>query len=43
MFVIKDLQDKVRKPFNFQSNDLSSCIPMYVLSSGFEGYPEHGN
>jgi hypothetical protein len=43
MFVIKDLQDKVRKPFNFQSNDLSSCIPVYVLSSGFEGYPEHGN
>ncbi len=39
MFVIKDLQDKVRKPFNFVSNDLSSCIPMFVLSNGFEGFP----
>jgi len=39
MFVIKDLQDKVRKPFNFQANDLSSCIPMFVLSNGFEGFP----
>jgi uncharacterized protein YkuJ len=43
MFVIKDLQDKVRKPFNFKSNDLSSCVPMYVLCNGFEGYPKHGN
>lgn len=42
MFVIKDLQDKVRKPFNFQSNDLSSCIPMFVLSNGFEGFPNVG-
>lgn len=43
LFVIKDLQDKVRKPFNFKSNDLSSCIPMYVLSNGFEGYPKYGD
>lgn len=43
MFVIKDLQDKVRKPFNFQSNNLDDCIPMFVLSNGFEGYPKHGN
>jgi hypothetical protein len=43
LFVIKDDQDKVRKPINFVSNDLSSCIPMFVLSNGFEGYPKHGN
>ena len=39
LFVIKDEQDKVRKPINFVSNDLSSCIPMFVLSNGFEGFP----
>jgi uncharacterized protein YkuJ len=43
MFVIKDLQDKVRKPINFKSNDLSNCIPLEVLDNGFEGYPKHGN
>ena len=43
LFVIKDEQDKVRKPLNFVSNDLEDCVPMFVLSNGFEGYPKHGN
>jgi hypothetical protein len=43
LFVIKDDQDKVRKPINFVSNALDDCVPMFVLSNGFEGYPKHGN
>ena len=39
LFVIKDDQDKVRKPINFVANDLEDCVPMFVLSNGFEGYP----
>ena len=43
LFVIKDDEDKVRKPVNFVSNDLDDCVPMFILSNGFEGYPKHGN
>lgn len=43
LFVIKDDQDKVRKPINFVSNDLDDCVPMFVLSNGFEGYPKHAD
>lgn len=43
VFVIKDLQDKVRKPVNFVSNALDDCVPMSILSNGFEGYPNHGD
>jgi hypothetical protein len=40
LFVIKDDQDKVRKPHNFKSNNLESCVPMFILSNGFAGYPK---
>ena len=43
MFSIKDEQDKVRKPLGFASNNLEDCIPMFVLSNGFEGYPKHAD
>ena len=43
LFVIKDDQDKVRKPVNFVSNNLDDCVPMFVLSNGFEGYPKHAD
>lgn len=39
VFVIKDVNDKVRKPLDFKSNSLEECIPMFILSNGFEGFP----
>lgn len=39
VFVIKDADDKVRKPLDFKSNNLEDCVPMYVLSNGFQGFP----
>lgn len=35
VFVIKDSNDKVRKPWNFESNDLTCCIPE-ELKNGFK-------
>lgn len=43
LFVIKDDQDKVRKPINFVSNNLDDCVPMFILSNGFEGFPNHAD
>lgn len=43
LFVIKDDEDKVRKPVNFVSNSLDDCVPMFILSNGFEGYPKHAD
>lgn len=39
VFVIKDANDKVRKPLDFKSNNLDDCVPLYVLSNGFQGFP----
>jgi hypothetical protein len=36
VFVVKNEQDKVMKPFSFKSNDLSNCIPEELLNKGFE-------
>jgi hypothetical protein len=37
LFVIKNWNDKVMKPIDFESNDLSSCIPASLLLNGFKG------
>lgn len=36
LFVIKNLKDKVMKPIDFESNDLSNCIPADLLLNGFK-------
>ena len=36
LYVLKDKQQKVRKPWNFQSNDLTECIPVQLMLNGFE-------
>lgn len=36
LFVIKNWNDKVMKPIDFESNDLSSCIPADLLLNGFK-------
>ena len=36
LFVIKDMKDKVMKPIDFESNDLSNCIPKDLLLNGFK-------
>lgn len=36
LFVIKNLNDKVMKPIDFESNDLSNCIPKELLENGFK-------
>lgn len=36
LFVIKNLKDKVMKPIDFESNDLSNCIPKDLLENGFK-------
>jgi uncharacterized protein YkuJ len=36
LFVIKDMKDKVMKPIDFESNDLSNCIPTDLLMYGFK-------
>lgn len=36
LFVIKNWNDKVMKPIDFESNDLSNCIPAELLESGFK-------
>ena len=38
LFIIKDENDKIRKPSNFVSNDLKSCVPEELMKKGFEGY-----
>ena len=35
LFVIKNCNDKVMKPIDFESNDLSNCIPKELLQKGF--------
>lgn len=35
LFVIKNWNDKVMKPIDFESNDLSNCIPAELLENGF--------
>lgn len=40
VFVIKDENDKVRKPSNFVSNDLKNCVPEKLLKEGFYGYEQ---
>ncbi len=35
LFVIKNWNDKVMKPIDFESNDLSNCIPTELLQKGF--------
>jgi hypothetical protein len=35
LFVIKNHNDKVMKPIDFESNDLSNCIPEELLQKGF--------
>ena len=36
VYVIKDANDKVRKPLDFVSNDLLDCIPSELQELGFE-------
>jgi hypothetical protein len=36
LFVIKNFKDKVMKPIDFESNDLSDCIPKELLENGFK-------
>jgi hypothetical protein len=36
LFVIKNLKDKIMKPIDFESNDLSNCIPADLLLNGFK-------
>lgn len=36
LFVIKNWNDKVMKPIDFESNDLSNCIPKELLEKGFQ-------
>ena len=36
LFVIKNMKDKIMKPNGFESNDLSDCIPEYLLQNGFK-------
>jgi hypothetical protein len=36
LYVIKDANDKVRKPLDFVSNDLLDCIPEVLQQDGFE-------
>lgn len=36
LYVIKDTNDKVRKPVDFVSNDLLDCIPSELQELGFE-------
>jgi hypothetical protein len=36
LFVIKNWNDKVMKPIDFESNDLSNCIPTDLLLNGFK-------
>jgi hypothetical protein len=36
LFVIKNHNDKVMKPIDFESNDLSNCIPKELLDNGFK-------
>lgn len=36
LFVIKNFNDKVMKPIDFESNDLSNCIPTELLEKGFQ-------
>lgn len=36
LYVLKDKQQKVRKPWNFDSNDLTECIPVQLMLNGFE-------
>jgi hypothetical protein len=36
LFVIKNMHDKVMKPIDFESNDLSNCIPKELLENGFD-------
>lgn len=36
LFVIKNWNDKVMKPIDFESNDLSNCIPTELLQKGFQ-------
>jgi hypothetical protein len=36
LFVIKNWNDKVMKPIDFESNDLSNCIPTELLEKGFQ-------
>lgn len=36
LYVIKDANDKVRKPLDFVSNDLLDCIPDALIHEGFD-------
>ena len=36
LYVLKDKQGKVRKPWNFDSNDLTDCIPVELFLKGFK-------
>ena len=36
LYVIKDANDKVRKPLDFVSNDLLDCIPEVLVKQGFD-------
>ena len=36
LYVIKDANDKVRKPLDFVSNDLLDCIPEVLVKEGFD-------
>ena len=36
LYVLKDKNQKVRKPWNFDSNDLTECIPVQLMLDGFE-------
>jgi len=36
LYVLKDKNQKVRKPWDFQSNDLTECIPLQLMLDGFE-------
>lgn len=36
LYVIKDSNDKVRKPVGFESNSLEDCIPEQLVKEGFK-------
>lgn len=40
VFVLKDANDKVRKPWDFVSNDLSCCVPENLQQHGFGEFKE---
>ena len=36
LFVVKNTKDKIMRPIDFESNDLSNCIPTELMMNGFK-------